>query len=174
MASAQVGVKRPASAPALVPGDDPGFRGLRLGPADAIKTPRLEAGNLNNRTSNVQVVTTRVVTESSVTLAAGRLGPGEICFMRKNKARFYSQTAGIGMQQICEMLGVDGANRLLAGEMDGSGMVVGSNVLDLNDPNTPHAGRGAAHTRAQLLPAPLFGRADRGRRDRLQRELEVL
>ena len=83
------------------------------------------------------MVYTRVVTESSVTLAAGRLGPGEVCFMRKKKRRFHERAVGTGLQQICEMLGLDGANRLLCGEMDGSGFVVGVNVLDLDDPATP-------------------------------------
>jgi hypothetical protein len=144
----QTGVKRPLQgAPDRVPNNLPAFRGVNVGPAAAIKVPKLSQGNRPNEGSNVCIVYNRIAPLELINTWVGRCAPGDVLFVHKLPPGFTRkmvrmnnanqggvQTAHVTnshatMTKIC---GLDGLNRLLHGEGGVNGWVLNENVLRID------------------------------------------
>jgi hypothetical protein len=140
--NALTGVKRPLLGnPTTVPTQLPAFRGAPNKPGDAIKVPKLSAGNRQDRGTNVTIPVARVTPLTSVHIQNGRLSPGDVCFVRRIPGGFhgaikggnYPHASGVS-GHMCDMFGVDGINRMLAGSIDGTRpWRVGYNLFWAND-----------------------------------------
>ena len=116
------GVKR--SAPVgSVPGDFPGAPGFPLGPTEPLKVLKLDPSRKPNQQSNVALVYTRTVDEASISIASGRLGPGDVLFVRRDLPSVQNHT-----NTVESVLGLDAYNDLLMGR-NGHALRAGYNVL---------------------------------------------
>ncbi|MDA9603621.1 hypothetical protein N9S30_00535 [bacterium] len=126
---AHAGVKRPLSNPTAVGEEQTAFRGAPMSPPNtAIKAPKLDHSNRQDRGTNVTIPFARVTALTVIDQTKGRLSPGDVLFIRKtpagyigsgpmqSKYRFGNGQDVMGMMS--DPIGVDGLNRLLVGTLD--------------------------------------------------------
>lgn len=137
--NALTGVKRPLQGnPTSVPNQLPAFRGVPNTPGDAIKAPKLSAGNRSDRGTNVLTPVARVTALTSISINNGRLSPGDVAFVRRTPGgyaranygpSYHGQSAGI--DHMTDMFGVDGVNRFLSGTLNGArAWKLGDNIIN--------------------------------------------
>jgi 3-keto-L-gulonate-6-phosphate decarboxylase len=141
ISNALTGVKRPLQGnPTSVPSQLPAFRGVPNTPGNAIKAPKLSAGNRSDRGTNVLTPVARVTALTSIGINNGRLSPGDVAFVRRTPGgyaranygpSYHGQSAGVG--HMTDMFGVDGVNRFLSGTLNGARVwKLGDNLIDTN------------------------------------------
>ena len=125
------GVKRPLSAPTSLGQEQTQFRGAPMSPPnEAVKVPKLDSSNRQDRGTNVTIPYARVTALTTIDQSKGRLSPGDVLFLRKTpagylrgspvgtKLRFANSTDVDGV--LTDPIGIDGINILLTGTLDGS------------------------------------------------------
>lgn len=130
---ALTGVKRPLSNPTAVPTQLPAFRGIPNDPGNAIKAPKLMAGNRTDRGTNVLTPVARVTALTSIGIDNGRLSPGDVAFVRRTPGSYLKAIEGpsAGIGHMTDMFGVDGVNRFLSGTLNGARVWrIGDNLVD--------------------------------------------
>lgn len=126
--NALTGVKRPLSGnPTSIPNQLPAFRGVPNTPGNAVKAPKLSAGNRVDRGTNVTTPVARVTALTSIAIDNGRLSPGDVAFVRRTPGGYARANAGPsyhgqspGIDHLTDLFGVDGVNRFLSGTLNGS------------------------------------------------------
>jgi len=140
------GVKRPAGGnPVGVPRALPSSRGRDVGPAAAIKVPKLRNGNNNNEQSNIAVPYNRVTPLEFLSGFCGRLSPGDCLFVDKFPPGFVNganrsahlNNATLGVNTMSRVVGIDGLNRLLIAAKP-SDYVIGENLLQVEPDQKVH------------------------------------
>jgi len=141
------GVKRPLSNPTAVGQEQTVGRGAPMSPPNtAIKAPKLDHGNRQDRGTNTTIPYARVTALTVIDQTKGRLSPGDVLFLKKtpagyigsgpmqSKYRFGNGQDVMGM--MCDPIGVDGLNRLLVGTLDKRRpWTEGVNLLKRTDPS---------------------------------------
>ena len=130
------GVKRPLSLPTAIPTQLPAFRGVPNEPGNAIKAPKLIAGNRSDRGTNVLTPIARVTALTSIGINNGRLSPGDVAFVRRTPGGYLKAIDGpsAGIGHMVDMFGIDGVNRFLSGTLNGARVwQLGNNMIDSID-----------------------------------------
>ena len=140
------GVKRPAGGnPVGVPRALPSSRGRDVGPAAAIKVPKLRNGNKNNEQSNIALPYNRVTPLEFLSGFCGRLSPGDCLFVDKFPPGFVNganrsahlNNATLGVNTMSRVVGIDGLNRLLIAAKPAD-YVIGENLLEVDPKQKLH------------------------------------
>jgi len=128
--------------PASIPNNLPAFRGKKLAAPDKnVKVPKLTQGNRPNEGSNIAIPYNRICPLEFLSGWSGRLSPGDVAFVSKYPPGFLSANSGgtNGTATMARVIGVDGVNRLLHGEGNPDGWVLGDNVLGVPAGTSPMA-----------------------------------
>lgn len=140
------GVKRSAGGnPVGVPRALPSSRGRDVGPAAAIKVPKLRNGNKNNEQSNIALPYNRVTPLEFLSGFCGRLSPGDCLFVDKFPPGFVNganrsahlNNSTLGVNTMSRVVGIDGLNRLLIAAKPAD-YVIGENLLEVDPKQKLH------------------------------------